>query len=394
MARQEANSGIPTSSATQGAARTRTNRSFPATSFEDALFLGTKIQKYAAGEKVRRLTLFEKMGKSPDSGPTRAMITSSGKYGITKGSYSADWLEMTPEGRTATNPDSTPRQLIQARFKLAIESVPAFKSLYEAFEGKRLPDQAILRDHLKELGIVDEAQLKECAQTFMLNAKFVGLLKTLGGAERLMPIEAVLDEAPAASIVRVHVDESSSAAAPGDDISTALAPYTWEKTCFYVTPIGDEDSDERRHSDLFLGSIVEPALAEFSFDVVRADRIAKAGMITSQVIEHIMKAKLVIADLSFHNPNVFYELALRHATKLPIVQIIRKSDRIPFDLEQFRTIQVDTQSIYTLVPQLEYYRAQIASQVRRELEQDADVENPLTVFAPEFFAATLTQSAN
>ena len=50
-------------------------------------------------------------------------------------------------------------------------------------------------------------------------------------------------------------------------------------------------------------------------------------------------------------------------------------------LDQFRTVKIDTASIYTLVPQLETYKSEIASQVRRALE-DPDVDNPLTVFYP------------
>src|SRR5690606_32508839 len=139
---------------------------------------------------------------------------------------------------------------------------------------------------------------------------------------------------------------------------------TWDTTCFYITPIGDDGTEHRQHADLFLRHIVEPALEEFGFRVVRADHTGKPGMITSQVIEHIIRAKLVVADLSFHIPNVFYELALRHATRRPTVQIIRRVDKIPFDIDQYRTIQIDTTSIYTLVPQLEIYRAEIANQVR------------------------------
>ena len=48
-------------------------------------------------------------------------------------------------------------------------------------------------------------------------------------------------------------------------------------------------------------------------------------MISRQIIEHIMHARLVIADLSFHNPTVFYELALRHMTGKPTIQVIRAS---------------------------------------------------------------------
>lgn len=106
-------------------------------------------------------------------------------------------------------------------------------------------------------------------------------------------------------------------------------------------------------------------------------------MITAQVIDHLLHAKLVIADLSFLNPNVLYELCLRHACRLPTVQVIRGDFDIPFDLEQFRTIKIDCTSYYTLVPQLESYKAEIAAQVRRVLEDPESVDNPISAFCPQ-----------
>ena len=125
-----------------------------------------------------------------------------------------------------------------------------------------------------------------------------------------------------------------------------------------------------------LGVDVEPAVQEFELVVIRADKIGKPGMISAQIIEHIARARLVVADLSFHNPNVFYELALRHARRLPVVQITRAVDPIPFDLEQFRTVQIDTTDIFSFVPRLESYRAEIANHIRRALSGSGDVENP------------------
>jgi hypothetical protein len=318
------------------------------------------------------------LDKSPDSGPTRQLITNSSKYGLTTGSYKAEWLELTSEGRTATSNEVADRIRAKARFELAILHIPAFASLYHAFKEKRLPDSAILRDHLRDQGI-EESDAKECVDTFILNCKFVGLLKALGGAERLVPIEHVLDELPSGSSVLARGLRS-------DEVDQSVAETTdWESVCFYVAPIGDEDSEERRHSDLFLGSLVEPAVADLGLRVVRADGIGRPGMITAQVIEHLVKSRVVVADLSFHNPNVFYEMALRHALRLPIVQIVRRADGIPFDVDQFRTIEVDTESIYSLVPQLEVIRSAIANQTRRALEGSSDIENPLTVFYPQFF---------
>jgi hypothetical protein len=90
-----------------------------------------------------------------------------------------------------------------------------------------------------------------------------------------------------------------------------------------ATPIGDEGTEERKHADVFLGHVVEPAIEALglTLEVIRPDHIDKPGLITTQVIEHVLGARLVVADLSFHNPNVFYELALRHATGRPTVHI-------------------------------------------------------------------------
>src|SRR6266508_2447678 len=55
------------------ARRKRVSRSFPAAPFEEALELPLAIQRIGGGEKVRRLTLFEQLDKSPESGPSRMM---------------------------------------------------------------------------------------------------------------------------------------------------------------------------------------------------------------------------------------------------------------------------------------------------------------------------------
>ena len=107
--------------------RVRRTTLFPAASFEEALTIANAIQKHAAGQKVRRLTLFDQMGKSPDSGPSRQLIVNSNKYGLTKGSYAAEHLELTPEGKAATSSDEAPVDKLKVRFKLAIENIAPFK---------------------------------------------------------------------------------------------------------------------------------------------------------------------------------------------------------------------------------------------------------------------------
>lgn len=351
-------------------------RPFPACSFEDALILAIGIQEHSGGQPIRRLTLFDHLGKSPDSGASRQLVTNSSKYGLTKGGYQAETLELTEEGAIATAEDSQPREKRRVRIQLAISDIEPFNVLYQKFVNNKLPSRAVLSDTLRETGL-PEKFLDEAVDTFLVNAKSVGILQTVAGADRFITVDHVLDSLPESSEIKELPQEAEIR---GSLITKVAADFA--RTCFYITPIGSESSEQRKHSDLFLGSIVEPALEQFGLKVIRADAIDKPGLITKQVIEYLLKSRLVVADLSFHNPNVFYELAIRHATRLPTVQITRKQERIPFDINQNRTIQIDCTDIYSLVPQLEAYRSQIANQARRALE-DADAsDNPITLFWP------------
>jgi hypothetical protein len=357
----------------------RSQRSFPASTFEEPLEFAKAVFRIGSGQPVKRLTLFDQLGKSPESGGSRQLITNSGRYGLTKGGMQAENIELTPEGQKAVDEQVSAREQARTRVQLAIAGIEPFQKLYEKFVGNKLPAHAVLIDAAKDVG-VDAEHAPEAVDTFVVNLRFVGLLKTLSGAERIISQDMLLGELPATSVTA----SSAGAHAPRITNSIITSDHAqFESTCFYIAPIGEEGSEARKHSDLFLGSIVEPAMESFQLTVVRADAIDKPGIITRQIIDYIMRSRLVIADLSFHNPNVFYELALRHAVKLPIVQLIRTTDKVPFDVNQMRTIQIDTTDIYSLVPRIDSYRAEVANQVRRALETDHVVDTPISTYFPD-----------
>jgi hypothetical protein len=135
------------------------------------------------------------------------------------------------------------------------------------------------------------------------------------------------------------------------------------KSCFVIGPIGDPGSDIRKWSDTILDCIIEPAVTACGYDKpIRADHISQTGMITVQILEHLIGDDLVIADLTDSNPNVYYELAVRHAARKPFVQLIKDGQSIPFDLKDLRTIRVDrdveialraTQQLQKYIPEAE-----------------------------------------
>lgn len=359
----------------------RKQRPFPACSFEEALGFASEIAKYGSGQAVRRLSLFDHLQKAPESGPSRQLITNANKYGIIEGGYAAEYLKLTEDGARSVDDELPKREQAKARIKLAIDFIDPFKKLYDKFVGNKLPARNALIDVAREFDM-DKGLVEEAVDTFIVNARFVGLLKTLSGAERLVTVDHMLDSLPSSSLSPTTGKPQPQVTATMTTSLVTAEQARFETVCFYITPIGEEDSEERKHSDLFLGALVEPAMEAFQLKVIRADAIDKPGTITRQVIEYLLRSRLVIADLSFHNPNVFYELALRHAARLPVVQLIRTADRLPFDLNQLRTVKIDTTDIYSLVPKIDTYRSEIANQVRRALENPDSVDNPITTFYP------------
>lgn len=360
--------------------KARKQRPFPACSFMEAMELAQSVLEYGAGQAVRRISVFDHIGKSPESGPSRQWITNANKYGLIKGGYQAEHFELTPDGAKAVDDEISKREQAKARIKLAVDEIPIFKGLFDRFCGNKLPARAALVDSAKDLEIPEEFA-EEAVDTFIVNIRDLGLLQTLSGAERIVSVDHLLDTLPTGRQSPPRNSGGQTHVHAGGHLVT-LEQANFESACFYVTPIGEDGSEQRKHSDLFLGSLVEPALEQFGLQVVRADSIDKPGVITRQIIDYLLRARLVIVDLSYHNPNVFYELAIRHAARLPVVQIIRAADRIPFDVNQVRTIKIDTSDIFSLVPKIDTYRSEIANQVRRALENPDSVDNPITTFYP------------
>ena len=145
--------------------------------------------------------------------------------------------------------------------------------------------------------------------------------------------------------------------------------------CFVIAPIGADGSDVRTRSDQVLRHIIAPAAKECGYDTIRADQISEPGLITSQVIQHIVEDPLVIADLTGHNPNVFYELAVRHALKKPVVQIIDTWESIPFDVAASRMVHVDHHDLDSATRA----REEIIKQIRAVERNPGDVDTPISV---------------
>lgn len=252
-------------------ARRPGRKPYPVIPFEQALRFGQSVGEIGAGHPVKRATLLEKMGLSVNQS-TKDLITASNKYNITNGSHGAEEFSLTQDGSKAVEQADSPDQR-RARIKLAVLDIEPFKKLYEKFRGGKMPAIEAMRDTLDELNEGDRAP---CVDIFVQNAKFVGILQTREGAEFFVNTE----DASPAILSASNVSGSSTAAnkpVTGEDFDTV---------CFFISPIGADNSEHRQHSDAILSSYVEKALATVDpkLRVVRADKITQPGMITKQVI--------------------------------------------------------------------------------------------------------------
>ena len=147
------------------------------------------------------------------------------------------------------------------------------------------------------------------------------------------------------------------------------------KQCFVIAPIGADDSDIRKRSDEILDVVITPAATECGYVVERADKISRSGVITHQIIERLVNSDLVIADLTGPNANVFYELAVRHVSRKPFVQLVEKGEAIPFDVRQNRTVDVDRTTLRGGLDAKE----EIVRQIRSLEQNPDDGDNPIAV---------------
>jgi len=148
-----------------------------------------------------------------------------------------------------------------------------------------------------------------------------------------------------------------------------------EKNCFVIAPIGDPKSDVRKYSDQVFKHIIKPSAESINYKPIRADQISEPGIITSQVIQHVVESPVVIADLTGHNPNVFYELAIRHAIGQPIVQMITKNERIPFDIASSRTIQFDIHDL----DNVQETKEELVKQIKAIESKNFKMDTPISI---------------
>lgn len=160
---------------------------FPLYSVKDARQLADTIAQHNAGQPMRRLDVFEVLKKSPDSGPSRTLVSASSSYGLTSGGYQAETLSLTSLGeRLSVEGDET--ALVDA-----VLGVDVFKKFFESYKDGTVPAKVAAKSFLASGGIPGN-RVEACWDMVLENGRHVGLIDKMSvGGERVLSREHAIE---------------------------------------------------------------------------------------------------------------------------------------------------------------------------------------------------------
>lgn len=149
-----------------------------------------------------------------------------------------------------------------------------------------------------------------------------------------------------------------------------------KKNAFVISPIGEAGTPEHKKFQQVLTYIFKAALDESEWNVRRADESNNPDSINGFIVNSISSADLVLADLTGHNPNVFYELAIAHGFKRPVVHVASTGQSLPFDVIDQRAIFYDIHDLDSVNSAITSIRAAVT----HLMDGTDDIINPLSSF--------------
>ncbi len=150
---------------------------------------------------------------------------------------------------------------------------------------------------------------------------------------------------------------------------------------FVIMQVGHKGSPERRRADEVYKYVVTPALEKLSLAPYRSDLDATPGPINPQMLRKLLEARVVIADLTGRNPNVFYELGIVHSFARPVISLADRAQLLPFDTHDERVIELGDHTDALPVTQAEEGKAALARALEIVLRADYVPGSPVAEVA-------------
>src|SRR3954454_12638401 len=122
--------------------------------------------------------------------------------------------------------------------------------------------------------------------------------------------------------------------------TSAASPL--EPLCFVLMPFGrnSDGTGATIDFDAVYRDLIAPAVRAAGLEPLRADEEVTGGIIHKPMFERLILCEYAVADLTFANANVFYELGVRHAVRPWSTALLfaQASGQLPFDVAPLRAI--------------------------------------------------------
>lgn len=251
-------------------------------------------------------------------GPSRVEISSSIKYGLLNRPADGN-VAVTDLAKKILRPQNPNDELDGLR--QAVLNAPTISDVYKHYRGENIPDEQFFRNALADTFKLPEDKVDEFKIVFLEDISEAQLIEDVGGKKRVLDVARDAD-------MGVTSQDTLKKISKGVKIEHG-------DTCFVMMPFAEPIGG-------YYKAIYEPAITKAGLRAVRADdEIFATGKIIDQIWSGITAGKVLVAELTGRNPNVFYELGLAHALSKPVVLISSNQEDVPFDLQHIRVIYYD-----------------------------------------------------
>lgn len=251
-------------------------------------------------------------------GPYQVEVSSGIKYGLLS-RPSEGRIAVTDRAKKILRPQSPSDELQGLRD--AVLGAPVIQDVYGHYRGENLPDDAFFTNALTDKFKIPADKVSEFRSVFLDSLKAAQLLEDHDEKFRITDVSHE-------GTVKTGTSETFKKLERSVNVKSS-------DSCFVMMPFAPPLGG-------YYEKIYKPAIEKAGLIPIRADNeIFGTGKIIDQVWSGINNARVLVAELTSRNPNVFYELGLAHALKKPVVLVSSNEDDVPFDLQHIRVIYYD-----------------------------------------------------
>jgi hypothetical protein len=290
---------------------------YPRHAVDKSLRIPKAILEQNAGKpcSVKESAAFLGVGAA---GPYQVEVSSGIKYGFLDRPTPGQ-ITVTERAKRVLRPQS-PQDKLEG-MREAVLGAPVIEDVYGHYRGENLPDSQFFHNALVDTFDVPSDKVAEFQDIFIESLKAAELVTESDGKFRVLDVSHSAGVAVGTSAVLKKLEKTVKV--DSTDTCFVMMPF--------ALPLGD-----------YYSKIYKPAIEKAGLRPVRADtEIFGTGKIIDQIWAGINSAKVLVAELTTRNPNVFYELGLAHALEKPVVLVSSNEADVPFDLKHIRVIYYD-----------------------------------------------------